>query len=59
LSQRRKNFDFISSKMGAIKLAWDGVFFPGRYGHGKPTKPINTAFLALHNLQSYIISVCF
>ena len=45
--------------MGAIKLAWDGVFFPGRYGHGKPTKPINTAFLALHNLQSYIISVGF
>jgi hypothetical protein len=46
-------------KSEGIALASYGVSFPGRYGHGKPTKPVNTAFLALHNLQSYIISVCF
>ena len=45
-----KNFDFISSKMGAIKLAWGGVSFPGRYRYGKPAKPVNTALSALHRL---------
>ena len=54
-----KNFDFISSKMGAIKLAWGGVLVSGRYGHGKPRKPVNPPLSALHRFQSYIISVCF
>ena len=43
----------------AIPLAHKGVSFPGRYGHGKPAKPVNTALSALHSFQSYIISVCF
>ena len=36
-----------------------GVLVSGRYGHGKPKKPVNTALSALHRFQSYIISVCF
>ena len=36
-----------------------GVSFPGRYGHGKPGKPVNKALSALHRFKSYIISVCF
>ena len=47
------------NEKGQIYLAPKGVSFPGRYGHGKPTKPVNTALLALHRFQSYIISVCF
>ena len=34
-----------------------GVLVSGRYGHGKPRKPVNTAFVALHSFESYIISV--
>lgn len=45
--------------MGDIVIFCQGVSFPGRYGHRKPTKPVNTALLALHRFQSYIISVCF
>lgn len=44
---------------GNIPLSPNGVSFPGRYGHGNPTKPVNTALSALHRFQSYIISVCF
>ena len=36
-----------------------GVLVSGRYGHGKPKKPVNTALSALHRFQFYIISVCF
>ncbi len=50
---------FISSKVGVILLAHNGVSFPGRYGHGKPGKPVNTALSAIHRFQSHIISVCF
>ena len=46
-------------KLGAMILSSNGVSFPGRYGHGKPAKPVNTALSALHRFQSYIISVCF
>ena len=45
--------------VGDIVIFCQGVSFPGRYGHGKPTKPVNTALSALHSFQSYIISVCF
>ena len=45
--------------MGAITLASNGVLVSGRYGHGNPTKPVNTALSALHRFQNYIISVCF
>lgn len=45
--------------VGDIVIFCQGVSFPGRYGHGKPAKPVNTALLALHSFQSYIISVCF
>jgi len=44
-------------EVGVIILASKGVSFPGRYGHGKPGKPVNTALSALHRFQSYIISV--
>ncbi len=36
-----------------------GVLVSGRYGYGKPKKPVNTALSALHRFQFYIISVCF
>ncbi len=45
--------------VGDIVIFCQGVSFPGRYGHGKPAKPVNTALSALHSFQSYIISVCF
>ncbi len=44
---------------GAVYFVSVGVSFPGRYGHGKPAKSVNTALSALHSFQSYIISVCF
>ena len=31
-----------------------GVLVSGRYGHGKPKKPVNTALSALHRFQFYI-----
>lgn len=43
----------------AITMAPKGVLVSGRYGNGKPTKPVNTALSALHSFQGYIISVCF
>jgi len=58
IKSEMKNYQFLIN-LGDIIEFCQGVSFPGRYGHGKPTKPVNTAFLALHNLQSYIISVCF
>ncbi len=45
--------------MGDVVIFCQGVSFPGRYGHGKPAKPVNTAFLPLHRFQNYITSVCF
>ena len=36
-----------------------GVLVSGRYGHGKPRKPVNSPLSALHRFQSYIISVCY
>ena len=45
--------------MGDIVIFCQGVLVSGRYGHGKPRKPVNTAFVALHSFESYIISVCF
>lgn len=45
--------------MGDIIEFCQGVLVSGRYGHGKPGKPVNTALSALHSFQSYIISVCF
>ena len=45
--------------LGDIVIFCQGVSFPGRYRHGKPTKPVNTALLAIHRFQSYIISMCF
>ena len=42
---------------GAVYFVSAGVSFPGRYGHGKPAKSVNTALSALHSFQSYIISV--
>ncbi|EOS28036.1 hypothetical protein C807_03940 [Lachnospiraceae bacterium 28-4] len=46
-------------KSEGIALASYGVSFPGRYGHGKPTKPVNTALSALHSFQSYIFPCAF
>jgi hypothetical protein len=46
-------------KSEVIILTSNGVLVSGRYGHGKPTKPVNTALSALHRFQSYINSVCF
>ncbi len=45
--------------LGAITLASKGVLVSGRYGHGKPRKPVNPPLLVLHSLESYIIFVCF
>ena len=45
--------------MGAITLASKGVLVSGRYGHGKPRKPVNPPLSALHSFEIYIISVCF
>ena len=45
--------------MGGIKLVWGGFSFPGRYGHGKPAKPVNTVLSALHSFQSYIFPCAF
>ena len=42
---------------GGVVIFCQGVLVSGRYGHGKPTKPVNSALLALHSFQSYIISV--
>ena len=36
-------------------LSSSGVLVSGRYGHGKPRKPVNPPLLALHRFQSYII----
>ena len=36
---------------GAITLASNGDSFPGRYRHGKPAKPVNTALSVLHRFQ--------
>ena len=44
--------------MGDIDIFCQGVLVSGRYGHGNPTKPVNTELSALHRFQSYIISVC-
>ena len=46
-------------KSEVIILTSNGVLVSGRYGHGKPRKPVNPPLLALHSLESYIISVCF
>ena len=48
-----------SKLLGAITLASKGVLVSGRYGHGKPGKPVNPPLLALHSFESYIIFVCF
>lgn len=40
-------------------MSFNGVSFPGRYGHRKLGNPVNTALSALHRFQNYIISVCF
>ena len=45
--------------MGDIVIFCQGVLVSGRYGHGNPGKPVNTAFVALHSFQIYIISVYF
>lgn len=45
--------------MGDIIIFCKGVLVSGRYGHGKSRKPVNTAFVALHSFESYIIFVCF
>ncbi|MDE6664020.1 MAG: ATP-binding protein [Lachnospiraceae bacterium] len=44
---------------GMITLAHRGVLVSGGYSCGKPTKPVNTAFLALHRSERYIIFLCF
>ena len=45
--------------LGDIVEWCQGVLVSGRYGHGKPTKPVNPPLSALHRFQFYIISVCF
>ena len=42
-----------------IVIFCQGVLVSGKYRHGKPTNPVNTALSALHRFQNYIISVCF
>ena len=49
----------ICRDLGDIVEWCQGVLVSGRYGHGKPAKPVNTALSALHSFQSYINSVCF
>jgi len=44
---------------GTIDLVSNGVLVSGRYGHGKPRKPVNTAFATLHSFESYIIFCAF
>ena len=58
LGIKLRNSIFLMKKV-QIYLAPIGVLVSGRYRHGKPTKPVNTALSALHSFQSYIISVCF
>ena len=45
--------------LGDIVELCQGVLVSGRYRHGKPAKPVNTALSALHRFQFYIITVCF
>jgi len=45
--------------MGDIVEWCQGVLVSGRYRHGKPRKPLNTALSVLHRFEIYIISVCF
>ena len=55
LTSKKLNF----LELGVITLVSNGVLVSGRYGHGKPRKPVNSPLSALHRFQSYIISVCF
>ena len=50
---------FSSSYVGDIVEFCQGVSVSGRYGHGKPRKPVNPSLLALHRFEIYIIFVCF
>ena len=58
LGIKLRNSIFLMKKV-QIYLAPIGVLVSGRYRHGKPAKPVNTALSALHRFQFYIISVCF
>lgn len=60
-SDGRCRLGFARQDKRAITLSSNGVcvLVSGRYGHGNPTNPVNTALSALHRFQNYIISVCF
>ena len=45
--------------MGDIVEFCQGVSFPGRYGHGKPAKPVNTALSALHSFRVTLFPCAF
>ena len=45
--------------VGDIVIFCQGVLVSGRYGHGKPRKPVNSPLSVLHSFESYIIFVCF
>lgn len=49
----------VCRNLGDIVIFCQGVLVSGRYGHGKPGKPVNPPLSALHSFESYIISVCF
>lgn len=35
-----------------IQVAYSGVLVSGRYGHGKPRKPVNPPLSALHGFEN-------
>ncbi len=47
----------MNNKLSDIIELCQGVSSLGRYEHGKPGNPVNTALSALHRFQNYIISV--
>ena len=49
----------MNNKLSDIIEFCQGVSVSGRYGHGKPRKPVNPPLSALHSVESYIIFVCF
>ena len=45
--------------MDDIVEHYKGVSFPDRYGHKKPVKPVNTAFLTLHRFKVTLFACAF
>ncbi|MEY8425961.1 hypothetical protein AALB52_25525 [Lachnospiraceae bacterium 38-14] len=43
IKSEMKNYQFLIN-LGDIIEFCQGVSFPGRYGHGKPAKPVNGTF---------------